>query len=53
MIKSPEELSDNLVKDLSNIQKKNEKISDLIDSLGEKTLVDTMKEIKKFTNEIK
>ncbi len=53
MIKSPEELSANLVKDLSNIQKENEKISYIINSLGEKTLIDTMEEIKKFTNEIK
>ncbi len=53
MIRSPEELSVNLVKDLSNIQKKNEKISYIINSLGEKTLIDTMKEIEKFTNEIK
>ncbi len=53
MIKSPEELSVNLVKDLSNIQKENEKISDIINSLGEKTLIDTMVEIKKFINEIK
>ena len=37
MIRSPEELSVNLVKDLSNIQKKNEKISYIINSLGEKT----------------
>ena len=53
MIKSPEELSHNLLKDLNDIQKKNSKISDLINSLGEKTLIDTMKEIKKFINEIK
>ena len=53
MIKSPEELSHNLLKDLNDIQKKNSKISDLINSLGENTLIDTMKEIKKFINEIK
>jgi len=53
MIQSPEELSDNLSKDLNDIQKKSSEISDLINSLGEKTLIDTMKEIKKFINEIK
>ena len=53
MVRSPEELSDNLLKDLNDIQKKSSEISDLINSLGKKILIDTMKEIKKFINKIK
>jgi len=48
------ELSDNLIKDLKIPQKRNSKISNLINNLGQKTLTGTMKNINKFLfNEIK
>tara|TARA_B100001093_G_scaffold96859_1_gene88837 strand:- start:241 stop:1452 length:1212 start_codon:yes stop_codon:yes gene_type:complete len=53
-IDQPNELSANLVKDLENPNKINNQISLSINSLGQKTLDDTMKNINKFLfNEIK
>ncbi len=52
-IESSEELSENLAKDLNDIEKKGDQISKVINNLGQKTLIDTMKEIRKFINEIK
>tara|TARA_B100000902_G_scaffold398555_1_gene465753 strand:- start:4378 stop:5658 length:1281 start_codon:yes stop_codon:yes gene_type:complete len=52
-IESPEELSYNLVKDLGSTEKKNNQISNEINSLGQKTLANTINEIRKFINEIK
>ena len=48
------ELSENLIEDLKIPQKQNGKISKLINSLGQKTLTDTMKNINSLLlNEIK
>ena len=48
------ELSNNLIIDLEKPHKEDNKISDLINNLGNKTLTDTMKNINKFLfNEIK
>ena len=53
-INTYDELVDNLVKDLEHTNKDDNKISDLINSLGQKTLTDTMKNINNFLfNEIK
>ena len=53
-IKSYTELSDNLIKDLETVHKDDKKISNLINSLGQKTLADTMKNINNILlNEIK
>ena len=50
----PVELSNNLIRDLKNPFKKDTKISNRINSLGQKTLNDTMKIINNFLfNEIK
>ena len=47
------DLSDCLIKDLENHQKENNKISNSINNLGQKTLTDTMKNINNFLfNEI-
>ena len=52
-IESYEELCNNLIKDLEFPKKDNSQISNLINSLGQKTLTDTMKNINKFLfNEI-
>ena len=48
------ELSNNLIIDLETFHKENNKISDLINNLGQKTFTDTMKNINNFLlNEIK
>jgi 3-deoxy-D-manno-octulosonic-acid transferase len=48
------ELSNYLIKDLINPEKEENKISHLIDNLGQKTLTDTMKLINNFlSNEVK
>jgi 3-deoxy-D-manno-octulosonic-acid transferase len=53
-INNHETLSDNLIRDLKNPIKEDNKISNLINSLGEKILADTMKNINNFLfNEIK
>ena len=53
-IKSYIELSDNLIKDLESPHKDDGKISNSINSLGQKTLADTMKNINNILlNEIK
>ncbi len=53
-IRTHEELSINLIKDLESPQKEDGKISNSINDLGQKTLTDTMKYINKFLiNEIK
>ena len=49
-----EELSNNLIKDLETTHKEDNQIKNVIDSLGQKTLIDTMKNIDNFlNNEIK
>ena len=49
-----EELSNNLIKDLETTHKEDNQIKNLIDSLGQKTLIDTMRNIDNFlNNEIK
>ena len=52
-INSAEQLSENLVKDLESIEQKDNKISEVINNLGQKTLIDTMKEVSKLINDIK
>ena len=52
-IESSKELSENLIKDLDDIEKKGNQISQVVNNLGQKTLIDTMKEIRKFINEIR
>ena len=52
-INSIEQLSENLVKDLESIEQKDNKISEVINNLGQKTLIDTMKEVSKLINDIK
>ena len=53
-INSFNELSNNLIIDLETFHKENNKISDLINNLGQKTFTDTMKNINNFLlNEIK
>jgi 3-deoxy-D-manno-octulosonic-acid transferase len=53
-IKNFTELSNNLIKDLEVAHKEDKKISNLINSLGQKTLADTMKNINNILlNEIK
>ena len=48
------ELADNLIEDLNTPKKEEDKISNLINSLGKKTLTDTMHNIDNFLiNEIK
>ena len=48
------ELSNNLIIDLETIYKEDDKISDLINNLGQKTFAGTMKNINNFLfNEIK
>jgi len=48
------QLSDNLINDLKNKYKEDNKISNLINSMSQKILVDTMKDINNFLfNEIK
>ena len=47
-IESAKELSENLIKDLENPNKVDDKISILINNLGQKTLADTMKNINTF-----
>tara|TARA_B100000767_G_scaffold275542_1_gene313184 strand:- start:6819 stop:8102 length:1284 start_codon:yes stop_codon:yes gene_type:complete len=47
-IKSPNELSENLIKDLKNPNKVDGKVPTLINNLGQKTLADTMKNINNF-----
>ena len=47
-IESAKELSENLIKDLENPNKVDDKISILINNLGQKTLADTMKNINNF-----
>ena len=42
------ELSNNLIQDLESIEKKDNKFKNTMDSLGEKTLSDTIKNIEKF-----
>lgn len=49
-----EELSNNLIKDLETTHKEDNQIKNVIDSLGQKTLIDTMRNIDNFlNNEIK
>ena len=53
-IKTYEELSANLIKDLESLHKEDDKILNPINNLGQKTLTDTMKCINNFLfNEIK
>ena len=52
-INSIEQLSENLSKDLESIEQKDNKISEVINNLGQKTLIDTMKEVSKLINDIK
>jgi 3-deoxy-D-manno-octulosonic-acid transferase len=53
-INSFNELSNNLIIDLETFHKENNKISELINNLGQKTFTDTMKNINNFLlNEIK
>ena len=47
-IENYEELSNNLIQDLESIEKKDNKFKNTMDSLGEKTLSDTIKNIEKF-----
>ena len=47
------ELSDNLINDLENSKKNDDKIGNIVNNLGEKTLIETMNNINKFlSNEI-
>ena len=52
-IESAEDLSFNLMKDLEIFKEKNNNISNIVNELGEKTLVTTMRDITNFLNEIK
>ncbi len=53
-IKTYEELSNNLIEDLKSFHKKDNRIANSINELGQKTLADTMKYINNFLfNEIK
>ena len=52
-IESAEDLSFNLMKDLEIFKEKNNNISNIVNELGEKTLVTTMRDITNFFNEIK
>ena len=52
-INSIEQLSENLSKDLESIEQKDNKISEVINNLGQKTLIDTMKEVSKIIKDIK
>ncbi len=53
IVKNSKELSDYLLKDLENSKKIDNKIGNLVNNLGQKTLIDTMKNINKFlSNEI-
>ena len=53
-VNNTEELSTNLINDLKIHIKENDKISSFIKDLGQKTLIDTMKNIDNFlNNEIK
>ena len=52
-IDNTEELSDHLIEDLKEHQKKDNQISSSINNLGQKTLTDTMNKINNFLlNEI-
>ena len=52
-IESAEDLSFNLMKDLEIFKEKNNNISNIVNDLGKKTLVTTMRDITNFFNEIK
>ena len=53
IVKNSKELSDCLLKDLENSKKIDNKISNIVNNLGQKTLIDTMSNINKFlSNEI-
>ena len=53
-IKDHKDLGSKLVKDLELNEKNNNEISDMIDNLGQKTLINTMKKINNLLlNEIK
>ena len=52
-IESAEDLSFNLMKDLEIFKEKNNNISNIVNDLGKKTLVTTMRDISNFFNEIK
>ncbi len=52
-INDPNELSEKLIKDLENLDKNKDNISQLIDDLGDEVLKSTMKNINNFLkNEI-
>ena len=53
VVKNSKELSDNLINDLENSKKNDDKIGNIVNNLGEKTLIETMNNINKFlSNEI-